>query len=382
MIKTTISASFTNPLIATMFSIARETGLELYIVGGTVRDILLGLNWHADIDMIYIGDAEMFRKRIYEHVPFKSVAFTNKGFLTERLCFRNFTVDLQPVANGSLDYDVAKRDFTVNALVMEHKTGNEFFIYDHVNGLNDIQNKRLRCVSDTSFKDDPLRVLRLFRMALMCGFAYTKDELGAARDFVDCLSSVAHERIRYELEKIAEKLTSGTINDMNAIGLDRVVFGFSTNRFDEDYFNSPVLTLFHLFYRHGADNNLSDWGRYYTFSSRDIVLWKAMSDCVRFDSDGSETEFYQRFRKVPLDHLKLMLAYVLREKKDRQIQWLTKLIAAYKPIADGTVVSQKFSVTGKELGLIIEKLHCLQITESITDPAALYERLHDTLDFS
>jgi tRNA nucleotidyltransferase/poly(A) polymerase len=191
-------------------------GFSPYIVGGSVRDALLGLP-SKDIDIeVYGGQADSIIKSLRKlgHVDEVGKSF---GVLKIRIDDEDFDVSLprtdSKIGDGhkgfavevnpdlSLEEATARRDYTINALMYSHKLG---FIIDKHSGLKDIEAKQLRHVSD-AFDEDPLRVLRGVQMASRFGMDLHPDTVEKAKSLRPAFADLATERVQMEFQKLYEK---------------------------------------------------------------------------------------------------------------------------------------------------------------------------------
>jgi putative nucleotidyltransferase with HDIG domain len=175
-------------------------GESAWLVGGTVRDRLLGRPPSDDLDLVVDGDvpgAARALARTGEGTAFPlSEAFGAWRVTAPR---RGWQADLMPLGGAGIEEDLRRRDFTVNALA-EPLHGGE--IVDPAGGLADLEARRLRMVSPAAFDDDPLRVLRLARLACELGLDPEPDTVAAARGRAARLSEVAPERVFAELRRV------------------------------------------------------------------------------------------------------------------------------------------------------------------------------------
>lgn len=204
------------PECETVLTTLENAGLKPYIVGGSVRDALLGLD-QKDIDIeVYGGDTKTIIKALKQigQVDEVGQAF---GVLKITLNGEDFDISLprkdsktgdghtgfevEVDPNLTLDEATARRDYTINALMYNHKLG---YIIDKHSGIEDIANKKLRHVSD-AFDEDPLRVLRGVQMASRFGFQLHPDTIEKARTLKDGYNQLATERVRIEFQKLYEK---------------------------------------------------------------------------------------------------------------------------------------------------------------------------------
>jgi poly(A) polymerase len=205
-----------DPLLRRIGALADRTGREVYVVGGYVRDLLLGRR-DADIDLLVIGDGvEFARAAALELGTAPPVVFERFGtaflplergkleFVGSRR--EEYLPDSRnPVVTvGTLDDDLARRDFTVNALAASLNAERYGTLLDPVDGRGDLGRGLLRTPKDpaVTFEDDPLRILRAVRFASQLGFTIEERTLAALRASVPRLGIVARERIGDEFMKL------------------------------------------------------------------------------------------------------------------------------------------------------------------------------------
>lgn len=192
---------------------------EGYLVGGAVRDFLLGKTT-VDRDIAIVG-AEDFAKKF--DGTFVVLDEENKIFrvvLEDKINF----LDISELQGGSIEEDLTRRDFTINAIAYDLK--NEKFI-DVTGGLEDLKNGVLRHIKDENFEDDPLRVLRAFRFAAITGFEMSEDLKSAINKYKHLLLKPSRERIMYELLKLfGGKYTSKTLLLMDEFGILEELFPY------------------------------------------------------------------------------------------------------------------------------------------------------------
>ncbi len=188
-----------------------QRGYQAYVVGGCVRDTLLGLapkDWDictdalpeqmqqafADCHVIETGLKHGTLTVMVEHVPYEVTTFRVDGEYTDHR-HPDEVIFVQDVRD-----DLSRRDFTVNAMAWSPKTG----LVDAFGGQEDLQRGVIRAVGDahTRFMEDALRILRALRFASVYGFAIQSDTARAARELAPTLHNVAGERIRVELAKL------------------------------------------------------------------------------------------------------------------------------------------------------------------------------------
>ena len=183
-----------------------------YLVGGAVRDLLLGEE-PKDVDIAVEGDARSAGRAIAERLGSDAHEYERFGTATVEtreatynlVTTRSETYDepgaLPTVSAGSLEDDLRRRDFSVNAMAIG-LTGDDLgHLYDPCGGLADLESRTVRVLHDQSFLDDPTRLLRAVRYAARLGFDLDPETERLAREAVaaDALSTVSGARIRDEL---------------------------------------------------------------------------------------------------------------------------------------------------------------------------------------
>ena len=193
-------------------AIAREAlaGRDAWLVGGAVRDRILGRPV-LDLDLVVDGDVQTAAKDLARAMRGPAFELSDAfGAWRVHARDRSWQADLTPLRGGSLDADLALRDFTVNAIAEPLPGGDPIDPYD---GAGDLERRVLRTVGPTSFADDPLRVMRLARLATELGLTPQEETLKAARDSARELEQVAPERIFHELKRIvaADRAVEGLL---------------------------------------------------------------------------------------------------------------------------------------------------------------------------
>ena len=192
-----------------------------WIVGGTVRDRLLGRDT-TDLDIALAGDTEDAARAIAR--AGRGTAFELSGaFGAWRVVGRGHSwhVDIVRLRDDDVGADLAARDFTVNAMA-EPLAGGE--LLDPHGGRADLEARRLRMVSAAALGEDPLRTLRAARLATELGLDVEPDTAAVVRERAPELTRVAAERVFQELKKIVagERPVPG-LELMDELGLTPVV---------------------------------------------------------------------------------------------------------------------------------------------------------------
>ena len=169
----------------------------LYLVGGAVRDTLLDRPT-KDVDGVTELSLEQLEQLLKEwgYHPLRIGA----NHPTISVFQNGERLDFNPLS-GNLETDALRRDFTINAIYQEVRTG-EYI--DPLGGLSDLKDKRLKACGnpDERFREDPIRVLRLVRFSVKYGLSIESETLEAAKRAVGALAGTAAERISEELGRI------------------------------------------------------------------------------------------------------------------------------------------------------------------------------------
>jgi putative nucleotidyltransferase with HDIG domain len=208
--------------LAALAEIAPRHG-HAWLVGGAVRDALLG-RATPDFDLAVQGDTPGLARELGRRAGGHAFKLSEEfGAWRVRSHDQRWQVDLTPLMGETLEQDLRRRDLTINAIASELDAGDGELI-DPCGGAADLQAQRLRAVGPDSFRADPLRVLRLTRMAAELGFAPDAETLRLAAASATALSAVAAERIFAELRlTLASDLAVAGLELAQRIGAAAVV---------------------------------------------------------------------------------------------------------------------------------------------------------------
>lgn len=218
--------------------IADNRSYEIYVVGGYVRDKLLGLE-KTDYDITVVGDAiefanivaKEFNTQVVEYVRFRTALVPYKNFQIEFVGTRteiyNEGSRKPEVKEGTLEDDIRRRDFTVNTIAASLNQSKFGEVLDLFNGIDDIERKILVTPLDPiiTYKDDPLRMLRAARFASQLGFQIEENSFEAIKQLSTEIRNISQERITDEFLKILKtpKPSIG-LNILMDTGLLEIIF--------------------------------------------------------------------------------------------------------------------------------------------------------------
>ncbi|MGA9350729.1 MAG: HD domain-containing protein [Anaerolineae bacterium] len=183
----------------------RERSVKAYLVGGCVRDWLLGCSSH-DIDFAVAGDAVELARRVADREGGAFVLLDQER-CTARVVTRGedgqrLFIDFARLQGDDIITDLSKRDFTVNAIAVAVEADTGSRIIDPYSGQRDLQLGLVRAVSEMAFLDDPLRTLRAVRLAAEMEASIEQGTVRLLRQAVPLIANVSAERVRDELSKI------------------------------------------------------------------------------------------------------------------------------------------------------------------------------------
>jgi putative nucleotidyltransferase with HDIG domain len=204
------------PILKTIGELADRELLHAYVVGGYVRDLLLG-KAVKDIDIVVIGHGVNFGQKVAQAFGRTNLVIY-ENFGTAMLQLDDWKLEFvgarkesyakhsrkPEVEVGTLEDDLSRRDFTVNALAVSINSSEWGKLVDPFGGRQDLERRLLRTPFDpkVTFDDDPLRIMRAFRFAAQLGFAVEPSIMAAAEEMRDRLKIVSQERITDEFLKI------------------------------------------------------------------------------------------------------------------------------------------------------------------------------------
>jgi len=173
------------------------------LVGGAVRDGLLGrLKEQPDLDMVLPDDATALARRLARRLGGSCVVLDAERDIA-RLVLDGWSLDLARREGADLDADLARRDFTVNAIGLRLPAWGEAELLDPQGGLGHLETRQLVAIAEANLIDDPLRLLRGIRLACELAFGIEAGTLALIRRHHRLLPTVAPERVLAELERIA-----------------------------------------------------------------------------------------------------------------------------------------------------------------------------------
>lgn len=209
--------NFDHPVFRLVSDIASEKGWPAFVVGGWVRDKLLGRRSH-DIDIVVVGNGIELASQVAASGGKTGSLNIFKNFGTAMLRWGKFEIEFvgarkesyrldsrKPIVeDGTMHDDFSRRDFTINAMAISLNKEDYGALVDPFNGIKDLQDKKIRTPldPDLTFSDDPLRMLRALRFSAQLDFSIDKEAFESIRRNAQRIDIVSFERIMDEFTKI------------------------------------------------------------------------------------------------------------------------------------------------------------------------------------
>mgnify|MGYP000931885219 CR=1 FL=1 len=222
-----------HPIFKILSGIAAEKGIEAYVIGGYVRDLLLQRP-SQDIDIVVHGSGielaetaarRLGNLRVSVFKNFGTAMFRYKGMEIEFVGARKESYRANSrkpiVEEGTIDDDQKRRDFTINAMAYN----DDVRLVDVFGGMQDLNHHLIRCVGDPRerFSEDALRILRAVRFSAQLDFPIEPDTAKAVKELAPNLKNISAERIQTELVKLLTSPHPERIQDACELGITKVV---------------------------------------------------------------------------------------------------------------------------------------------------------------
>ena len=195
-------------------SVAEQLNMTLYLVGGAVRDILIG-NTPNELDLVIDGDLKKFINELQKELLVK-IHETSK-FMTMTTTIEDIKIDiarareenyypkgsLPSVSISNIKKDIQRRDFTINSICVDLSNNSFGEILDQQNGLKDLREGKIKVIHDESFLDDPTRIFRAVRFSKRLNFSIDENTEMLIKKYSEKISELSGSRIINELKKIS-----------------------------------------------------------------------------------------------------------------------------------------------------------------------------------
>lgn len=193
----------------------------VYLVGGCVRDYFLDKE-NFDKDLI-VNESETFARKLADMLEGFFIPL-DEGFGIYRVILRDkiSCIDVAKPVGENIEDDLKRRDLTINSVALNLKT---FEMLDITGGIEDLQNGKIKIISEQNLLDDPLRILRAYRFASTLGFELEESSETLIKKNVALIKNPAQERVNYELLKLfGGDFASKTLLEMDKSGILEILF--------------------------------------------------------------------------------------------------------------------------------------------------------------
>lgn len=351
---------------------AHKKDVNIYLVGGVVRDLLLGREIF-DVDITVEGDAVKLA-RYLEKKGVGKIKQIQKDLRTAKMKFDNgVEIDFAstrkesyprkghlPITDEigvSLEEDVKRRDYTVNSLALSLNDEDYGSVKDFVGGLDDLDDKLLRVLHDDSFIDDPTRIIRALKFSVRFGFVLDVHSKDLQRDYLDNKfnTNISFSRVKSELMQTFSLNLPQAYEEFIKQGMYKLINPSFDAEFDahkapaitekylpkhiwmvytaQIFYGSPFLDLFGL-----------------TKTEKKIVY--DFEKLLQTQKNDDNFSIYKRFAGISLESL---LSYYLYAKDYTVLLYLDKL-SNIKPILNGSDLINLGFLPSEEFGTIFESV--------------------------
>ena len=369
--------------------LASELGMSLYIVGGPVRDCLL-LRQVDDLDLTTEGDASQLAQAAAHTLAGAWKKFDRFGTAKLELPGRTRPIDLATtrtetyaypgalpdVTRGTIQTDLIRRDFTINAMAIRLDDEQRGELIDLYGGQHDLHSGVLRVLHDRSFIDDPTRLFRGARFEQRFGFAIAADTLQLIPAALRVIDQLSGDRLRHELEIVfdeADPLAPLRRLDqwgvLNQIEPEIQIDGRVSERFSQSSAPYERLTCWAWLTCRMSPGGLTRFSQRVNLTRDDAIdlaqikdLWSAQ------ESIGELTRRSQVYRHLSEYHdraLEVALTVIDWERARANITLYLNELRAVKLAVDGTRLQQLGLTPGPLIGQVLEELRDAVLDEIV-----------------
>ncbi len=366
-----------------IIKVLNDNGYEAYIVGGCVRDLVLGRkpkDWDITTSALPLQVKSLFSNCVDTGIQHGTVMVIKKGVGYEVTTYRvdGEYKDGRHPENVSftrnLEEDLKRRDFTINAFAYNKKAG----CVDLFDGITDLNNKIIRAVGnpDERFNEDALRIMRAVRFAAQLGFTIEENTYNAITNHSENLANISAERIRVEFEKTLMSKNPQMVNLYKELKMENYVvpdiadkcFDESKNalykKFNEEDSDSKYLRLA-IFFENASSEKLGYVLQKMTYDNKTKLLVTGLVRNKEFVLDADKVKIKWAMHDMGKELFNLYLKYQ-RVKGNIDFAKISKLVSEIEKKKEPYEISH-LAVSGKDLiengveqgkdvGMVLEKL--------------------------
>ena len=341
-----------------------SSGFQAVVVGGAVRDYLLGLTPN-DYDISTNARPEEI-KEVFKNY-FTLDTGIKHGTITVFISHQQLEVTTFRREESYNDYrhpskvffednlqaDVLRRDFTINAICYNKQ------LIDLVGGTSDLNNKIIRAIgeADQRFIEDPLRILRAMRFAATLSFTIEDETRQAMFTNIDLLSKISQERINLEFSKLLLGIKAKEVVEEYHIIIKKVIpeFIINHNLLALNYLGDNLSLRLVVFFMNNTYNELYQSLKALKYSNKIIKEVLFYHDNYHLSFTNDEKELLKMFKKYQYEEMQniilLQLGLAKAQKKDEEIELLTTIQTKLKKIYQkyDCFQIQDLQISGKDL---------------------------------
>ena len=363
---------------------ASKLGQNIFLVGGVVRDLFLN-RANFDLDVVVEGDAIKLAQKLTEYVQVKTVV--HRRFGTAKLSFNDFSLDiatarrerysrpgaLPDVQPGTIDGDLVRRDFSINAMALYLAPGRFGELIDNYHGRKDIEEHLIRILHANSFIDDATRMFRAIRYEQRLGFTIEPHTAELMLRDLPMIDTISGDRLRHELMlMLAEEYPERALRRAGELGvLCRLHASLEGDRWLNEKFEQArrlekrgsleplylCLLIYHVSIRENGQlmSRLNFPGKLSQAANQTLQLKEKLDFLAK--SELKPSDIYQLLHTyVPQAVQVNMLASQSTVVKQHLNLYLTKL-RYLKPRLNGDDVKELGVPPGHNVGKILAALH-------------------------
>ena len=357
---------------------------SIYLVGGAIRDILLGISPN-EIDIAIKGDFDSFIEELNKNSNIKIIQITKFG--TSKINFKGKLIDIANtrteayIPKGSLpkihqlsvsiEKDLYRRDFTINSIAYSLNYSKNILV-DPYNGLSDLKSKLIRNIHDESFSDDPTRIFRAIKYSSRLDFIIESETLNELKSKSKLINDLSRPRILNEIKKsLGESSPEKIINNLIEFNILNYFFDINSvninfSNIPKDFSNYEYLILYFAYkkedrisyYLNDFDNSKS--------LSRDVEGIKNINAVINYiiknDLDELPHDQYLKIRDIPMSIFEVFKTF---DKNDQILSDLIKRLSNSKPELNFDDIKKLGFKDPKEIGELLLKIETAKFNNKL-----------------
>tara|TARA_Y100000814_G_scaffold192126_2_gene140903 strand:+ start:9223 stop:10473 length:1251 start_codon:yes stop_codon:yes gene_type:complete len=374
---------------------AQSSSVKLYLVGGPVRDLLLGNIIH-DLDFLIDGEIDSFIhefSKVINSQPISSSQFKTFKYrigdneidiALARTEVYPFPGSLPNIKPSNIHEDLYRRDFTINAIALQ-LFPKPYKLIDPVNGIEELKNKRIKIIHEKSFQDDPTRIFRAIRYSSRFDFPIEQKTIDLIHQDMNFISSLSGKRILNELIKyLSENDTSNSLSSLTKYN----ILQFIDNNFPS---NEEFITRLHVFKNEKyslnekevlllailcSNMNQIQLNKFITRFSLSKKQTKILIDLNQINKKISSISVMKKassitnlFDKYEIKALKFASIITENNKFTQMVNSYINIWSNIKPYNNGNEITKILSIDKTKLSSIIQKVRDAIINGQISSKA-------------